>query len=64
LIAVKTGVREQVDLPALDWGFHSHELHRLETVLDQAFASSPLGESRDTAAVHAFLVELRLASKR
>jgi predicted nucleotidyltransferase len=64
LIAVKRGEREKVDLPALDWKFHAAELHRLESVLEQAFTSSPLDENRDTAAVNALLVELRLASMR
>ena len=63
LVAIKTGEREKVDLPALDWEFHAGELGRLESVMEQAFTSSSLGETRDTTAASALLVELRLASK-
>ena len=64
LIAVKTGEREKVDLPALDWQFQAAELDRLETMMEQSFASSPLGEQRDNTAVNALLVELRLTGGR
>jgi predicted nucleotidyltransferase len=60
LIASKTG--ERVAMPTLDWAFHDGELRRLEGVLDQSFAASPLGENRDIAAVNDLLVELRLGS--
>jgi predicted nucleotidyltransferase len=61
LIAAKTG--EFVGLATLDWPFHDAELRRLEQELDQAYARSPLGEERDSAAVNELLVELRLSGR-
>jgi uncharacterized protein len=58
LIASKTG--ERIAMPSLDWTFHDAELKRLESDMESAFETSPLGESRDADAVNELLIELRL----
>ena len=59
LIGSKTG--ERIAMPALDWPFHDAELRRLESDMAAAFATSPLGETRDANAANELLIEMRLA---
>ena len=59
LIAMKK--EEKIGLEKLDWDFHSQELNRLESELEERFTASKLPEDRDREAVNEFLVRLRLS---